>query len=94
MIMEGQKNKDFIHGLLLYAGWGHYFIFGVPIMTHVMHLAIGMLSDLGMCRAPPKESLCMMLNYDARGFPKPAMPEPRSFEDRRMALSCWSANQL
>jgi len=94
MIVEGQKNRDFIHGLLLYAGWGHYFIFGAPVMTHVIHLAIGTLGDLGLTRLPPKESPCMMLHYDARGFPKPALPEFRTLEDRRMAIGCWSANQL
>lgn len=94
LIMEGQKSKDYINGLLLYAAWGQYFIFAVPIMTHVLHLAIGSLGDLGLKRPPPKESPCIMLNYDARGYPKPILPESRTIEDRRLAISCWSASQL
>ena len=94
MIAEGQRSKDFIHGLLLYANWGHYYIFAAPIMTHVLHLAVGMLGDIGLKKPPPKDSPCMMLNYDARGFPKPFLPESRTLDDRRLAISCWSASQL
>lgn len=93
MIGEGQKNKDFINGLLLYTGWGHCYMFGAPIMTHVIHLAIGMLCDLVVTKPATKESACVMLNYDARGLPKPPLPETRTLEDRRMVISCWSANQ-
>ena len=95
MIVEGQRNTDFLQGLLLYVSWGHYTIFGAPvILSSVMQLAVGMLGDLGLKRPPPNDSPSLLLNYDARGNPKPFLPAVRTLDDRRIAISCWSLSQL
>ena len=91
---EGEKSVDLLQGLLLYASWGYYTHFSTPIVTSVLGLAIGMLGNLGLKKPPPKESPYLLLNYDARGYPKPLLPASRTIEDRRMAISCWSISQL
>ena len=58
-------------------------------MTAVTQLAIGLVANLGLKKAPPKESPQMMLNYDARGCPKPFSPSPRTMEERRAVVGCF-----
>ena len=94
IIVEGEKSVDIIQGLLLYCSWGYYSQSNPPILISLLQLAIGMLGDLGLKKPPPKDSPCMLLNYDARGFPKPLLPALRTLEDQRMAISCWSLSQL
>ncbi len=95
MIVEGQRNIDFLQGLLIYVSWGYYTIFDAPpIQSSAMQIAVGMLGDLGLKRPPPKDSPCLLLNYDARGNPKPFLPAVRTLDDRRIAISCWSVSQL
>ena len=73
---------------------GYYHIYDRPIMTAITQLAIGLVSNLGLRKPPPKESPQMMLNYDARGCPKPYSSSPRTMEERRVAIGCFYVSAM
>ncbi len=58
-------------------------------MTGLTQLAIGLVANLGLKKMPPKEPPQMMLEYDARGCPKPFNPSPRTMDERRAVIGCF-----
>lgn len=73
---------------------GHTFIFHKAIVTPVLQLAVGLLGDLGLKKQPSDKQTCMMLEYDARGCPRPCDLGVRTLEEKRAAIACFSISQL
>ncbi|KAL6718431.1 hypothetical protein ACLMJK_004521 [Lecanora helva] len=94
ILIEGKNNFDLLLGLLVFAGWGHYHIYDKPVITSVLQMAKGLVGNLGLKRMPPKEPPQMMLEYDARGCPKPFNPTPRTIEERRAVLGCFLVSSV
>ena len=54
-----------------------------------MHIAMGLVDNLGLAKLPPKEPQQMMLDFDAQGCPKPFSPSARTIEERRAVIGCF-----
>jgi hypothetical protein len=60
-------------------------------VSSLIQLAVGLLADLGLNKPPSiDDAPHIMLNYDARGCPKPFNPATRTMEERRAAITCFS----
>lgn len=56
----------------------------------MVQLAKGLVYDLGLNKAPPKEAPHLLLNFDARGCPKPFLPPVGSYQEKRALLCLYS----
>ncbi|RAL64225.1 hypothetical protein DID88_002117 [Monilinia fructigena] len=61
-----------------------------PVWSSMVQLAMGLVYDLGLNKAPPKEAPHLLLNFDARGRPKPFLPPAGSRQENRALLCLFS----
>jgi hypothetical protein len=59
-----------------------------PIVTNLIQLAIGLLGDLGLKRAPLRQAPSLIINHYIREYGK-AAPAKRTNEERRVAIGVF-----
>jgi hypothetical protein len=65
------------------------YLYGKPVFVSLVQLAIAILYDLGLDKAPPKDP-GMVLAYDLKGAAKPSgIPRVPVMEERRALLGCF-----
>lgn len=69
-------------------------MFSKPIITNVIQLSIALLADLGLNKFALKDPFGLMVECDPKGCPKPMYSAPRTIEERRTALACFSLSNL
>ncbi|KAM3068575.1 hypothetical protein ACMFMG_011105 [Clarireedia jacksonii] len=89
LLVDGERDLDLLFGLMAYVSWGHCHYQQRPTWTSLILLAMGIVYDLGLNKTPPKESPHLLLNYDARGCPKPFVPPAGTLQERRALLCCF-----
>jgi hypothetical protein len=91
MLLEGTRSLDLFLGLLCFGAWGHYNILQKPVITTIVQLAVSLAFDLGLNKPLPKEQTRVMLDYTARGCPKPAINVvvARTMEERRAIIGLF-----
>lgn len=98
MLFQGTKNLDLLLGVLVFAGWGHYFVAPNPIVTTIIQLGISLASDLGLTKPVPVEPVGVMLNYSAQGCPKQApttlQPRCKTMEERRAIIGLYLVSSV
>ncbi|KAF2188861.1 hypothetical protein K469DRAFT_564540 [Zopfia rhizophila CBS 207.26] len=97
MLLKGSKTLDLLLGILVYAGWGHFYIYKNPIITTDIQLGIALAADLGLTKPVPSEPCGVMLNYSAQGCPKPqsSLTNPvRTMEERRAVIGLFLVSSI
>lgn len=89
MLMEGAKNIDLLLGLLVFASWGHFYLYNKPIISTVIHLATSVAFDLGLTKPIPTEPALIMLSYNAQGCPRNTTAAVRTMEERRSVIGLF-----
>ncbi|KFY36890.1 hypothetical protein V494_04944 [Pseudogymnoascus sp. VKM F-4513 (FW-928)] len=89
MLIEGAKNTDLLLGLLVFASWGHFYVYSKPIISTVIHLATAVASDLGLTKPVPTEPSLIMLSYNAQGCPRSTTAVVRTMEERRSVIGLF-----
>ncbi|KFZ09540.1 hypothetical protein V502_08683 [Pseudogymnoascus sp. VKM F-4520 (FW-2644)] len=89
MLMEGAKNIDLFLGLLVFAAWGHFYLYNKPIISTVIHLATSVAFDLGLTKPVPTEPALIMLAYNAQGCPTMRKDAVRTMEERRSVIGLF-----
>ncbi|OAA62850.1 hypothetical protein SPI_04390 [Niveomyces insectorum RCEF 264] len=83
MLMRAQRSLDLLQGLLVVLCWYHHHCMLHSKMNMLLHLAAGLLSDLGLHRAPRVAEHTTLLVLH------PNEPKPRTNEERRALLGLW-----
>lgn len=95
MLVDGERNLDLLYGIMVFTGWSQAHVHPTPIITNLVQLAMSIIADLGLNRPPPKCPQHLILNYDARGCPKPLAQPTRTIEERRAVLGVfWLSSVL
>lgn len=89
MLIEGSKNIDLLLGLLVFAAWGHFYLYNKPIISTIIHLATSIAFDLGLTKPVPTEPALIMLAYNAQGCPRNATSAVRTMEERRSIIGVF-----
>lgn len=89
MLIEGAKNIDLLIGLLVFASWGHFYLYNKPIISTVIHLATSVAFDLGLTKPVPTEPALIMLAYNAQGCPRNVTAAVRTMEERRSVIGLF-----
>jgi len=89
MLLEGTKTLDLLLGLLVFAAWGHYYIFNKPIISTIIQLSMSLAFDLGLTKLVATESTGVMMGYNAQGCPKPKTSAMRTMEERRAVIGLF-----
>ncbi|KFY32522.1 hypothetical protein V493_00112 [Pseudogymnoascus sp. VKM F-4281 (FW-2241)] len=89
MLIEGAKNVDLLLGLLVFASWGHFYVYNKPIISTVVHLATSIAFDLGLTKPVPTEPAFIMLAYNAQGCPRNVTAAVRTMEERRSIIGLF-----
>ncbi|KAJ8071875.1 hypothetical protein OCU04_002183 [Sclerotinia nivalis] len=90
LIIMGERNLDLLWGLLTYIAWSQCHYHQRPVWSSLIQLAMGLVYDLGINKAPPKEAPSLLLNFDARGCPKISLRPAGSDQERRALLCLYS----
>ncbi|KAB8301529.1 hypothetical protein EYC80_003377 [Monilinia laxa] len=90
LLIQGERNLDLLWGLLTYIAWSQCHYQQRPVWSSMVQLAMGLVYDLGLNKAPPKEAPHLLLNFDARGCPKPFLPPAGSRQENRALLCLFS----
>lgn len=97
IFLDGIKSLDLLLGLLVFTGWGHYWLCGKGIISSDILLATSIANDLGLTKPVPEESMGVMLNFTAQGCPKPPQSlfiRPRTMEERRAVIGLFLITSL
>jgi hypothetical protein len=95
MLLEGTKTLDLFLGLLVFAAWGHYYMYNKPIISTVIQLAMSLAFDLGLTKPVPAEPPLVMMNYIAQGCPRPPVnSSKRTMEERRAAIGLFLVSSM
>ncbi|KFY44153.1 hypothetical protein V495_03611 [Pseudogymnoascus sp. VKM F-4514 (FW-929)] len=97
MLLEGSKNLDLFLGVLVFAGWCHFYIYGKPILSTVIQLGMSLAYDLGLTKPLLGEHADMMRHYIiAHGCPKrPSGPaRVMTMEERRAAVGLYLVSSV
>lgn len=74
MLLEGTKTLDLFLGVLVFAGWCHYYICNKPIISTVIQLGMSLAFDLGLTKPLLGEHADITRHYIiAHGCPKRTM---------------------
>ncbi|CAD6447419.1 d016ff59-97a4-4e2b-9e05-a91e23b87a92 [Sclerotinia trifoliorum] len=90
LIIMGERNLDLLWGLLTFIAWSQCHYHQRPAWSSLIQIAMGLVYDLGLNKAPPKETPGFMLNFDAGGCPKSAMRPTGSYQEKRALLCLYS----
>ncbi|KAM0134431.1 hypothetical protein ACHAO1_005643 [Botrytis cinerea] len=90
LLISGERNLDLLWGLLTYIAWSQCHYQQRPVWSSMIQLAIGIVFDLGLNKTPPKEAPYLLLNFDARGCPKPFIHVVGSQQEKRALLCLYS----
>lgn len=63
MLLEGSKTLDLFLGVLVFAGWCHYYICSKPIISTVIQLGMSLAFDLGLTKPLLGEHADIMRHY-------------------------------
>ena len=93
VVAQHQRSFDILLGLLGFIGWMTYHLGPHPFMTMYSHLAVAMVQDLGIDKAPPRPcDAHPMACVKTHGFIVKVQPSPvRTMEERRAVLACYLA---
>ncbi len=86
MLLRAERSLDLAQGLLVVLGWYHHHCLMHAQLSNLIHLAMSLLTDLGLNRHPrlAERTKLMVLN--------PPEPTPRTNEERRVYLGVWYLN--
>ncbi|THV46805.1 hypothetical protein BGAL_0358g00040 [Botrytis galanthina] len=90
LLISGERNLDLLWGLLTYIAWSQCHYQQRPVWSSMIQLAMGIAFDLGLNKAPQKEAPHLLLNFDARGCPKPFISAVGSRQEKRALLCLYS----
>ncbi|KAF5874200.1 putative zn 2cys6 transcription factor protein [Botrytis fragariae] len=90
LLISGERNLDLLWGLLTYIAWSQCHYQQRPVWSSMIQLAMGIAFDLGLNKAPQKEAPHLLLNFDARGCPKPFISTVGSQQEKRALLCLYS----
>ncbi|KAF7916578.1 uncharacterized protein EAE98_010587 [Botrytis deweyae] len=90
LLISGERNLDLLWGLLTYIAWSQCHYQQRPVWSSMIQLAMGLAFDLGLNKAPQKEAPHLLLNFDARGCPKPFISAIGSQQEKRALLCLYS----
>jgi hypothetical protein len=97
MLLEGTKSLDLLLGILVFASWGHFYIFKRPQLSTDIHLATSLAADLGLLKPLPQQPVGVMLNFGPSGCPRPPnhLPiGPRTMKERRAAVGLFLLSSM
>ncbi|CZR65600.1 uncharacterized protein PAC_15500 [Phialocephala subalpina] len=96
ILVEGTKNLDLLHGILVFAAWCHVYGCIKHINSALIHLTISLAFELGITRPPPSEPVRILQNYTAQGCPKPmnGMKLERTMEERRAVIGLFLTSSI
>ncbi|KAI9639999.1 hypothetical protein NHQ30_011558 [Ciborinia camelliae] len=90
LLVLAERNLDLLWGLMTYIAWSQFHYQQRPVWSSMIQLAMGLVYDLGLNKAPPKEAPHLLLNFDARGCPKSFIPPVGSYQEKRALLCLYS----
>jgi hypothetical protein len=96
ILMKGSRNLDLFQGILVFAGWCHFYTCKKPVISTIIHLAMSLASDLGLTKPLPTESSLVMLNYTAQGCPRviTGVVPTRTMEERRAVVGLYLVSSV
>jgi hypothetical protein len=94
ILLEGTKTLDLLLGLLVFAAWGHFYIFNKPIISTIVQLSTSLAFDLGLTKPVPTEATAVMMGYNAQGCPKPKASPLRTMEERRAVIGLFFVSSV
>lgn len=94
MFISGEKNLDFLQGLLVICAWYHIYTHNNPQLMNVFHLARALLVDLGLNGTPGIGAFRIKWTNDAIRMAHgasclPPEPHDHSMEERRVCLAVY-----
>lgn len=97
MLLEGTKTLDLFLGVLVFAGWCHYYICSKPIISTVIQLGMSLAFDLGLTKPLLGEHVDVMRHYIiAHGCPKRVSGPNRTvtMEERRAVVGLYLVSSV
>ncbi|KAL5348077.1 hypothetical protein ACLOAV_006557 [Pseudogymnoascus australis] len=97
MLLEGTKTLDLFLGVLVFAGWCHYYICSKPIISTVIQLGMSLAFDLGLTKPLMGEHADIMRHYIiAHGCPKRSNGPNRvtTMEERRAVVGLYLVSSV
>ena len=97
MLLEGTKTLDLFLGVLVFAGWCHYYICNKPIISTVIQLGMSLAFDLGLTKPLLGEHADIMRHYIiAHGCPKRTNGPNRviTMEERRAVVGLYLVSSV
>lgn len=97
MLLEGTKTLDLFLGVLVFAGWCHYYICSKPIISTVIQLGMSLAFDLGLTKPLMGEHADIMRHYIiAHGCPKRSNSPNRAttMEERRAVVGLYLVSSV
>jgi hypothetical protein len=83
MLLRSERTLDLLQGLIVTLGWYHYHCVMHGQMSNLVHLAMSLVTDMGLNRPPLLQERTHVLVL----FPRE--PPPRTHEQRRALLGVW-----
>ena len=90
------RTFDLLCAMVIYGNWGHFFC-AKANLTPLVSLAAGLADDLGLTKPVPQVLPTVMLNWTARGCPKPPYAlvlKKRTMEERRVVLGLFLVSSV
>lgn len=97
MLLEGTKTLDLFLGVLVFAGWCHYYICSKPIISTIIQLGMSLAFDLGLTKPLLGEHVDVMRHYIiAHGCPKRSSGPVRvvTMEERRAVVGLYLVSSV
>ncbi|OBT73988.1 hypothetical protein VF21_05994 [Pseudogymnoascus sp. 05NY08] len=96
MLLEGTKTLDLFLGVLVFAGWCHYYICSKPIISTVIQLGMSLAFDLGLTKPLLGEHVDVMRHYIiAHGCPKRVgLNRTVTMEERRAVVGLYLVSSV
>jgi hypothetical protein len=90
LFVRGEKSLDLMQGMLVFAVWYQHQLTQPPQFTNVVHLAVALMYDLGLCRDAPRTTERHETLEDAiKSLNHKILKHPRTLEERRAFLGLW-----
>ena len=84
MLMRASRSLDILLGIIIYLGWYHKHCFVHAQLHNLIHLAMALVSDLGLNRNPQLPERMRFLGNNT-----PPEVRARTLEERRAMLGVW-----
>jgi hypothetical protein len=96
MLMDCTKDLDLLFGTLVYAAWGHYYVYKKRVVSTVIQLCMSLAGDMGLTKPVPAEVQGVMREFNAQGCPKMKKRGSlvRTIEERRAVIGLFYVSSL